>query len=273
MRHAYDNDLLANDIAHNLVFTIKGAEPPRKRTYNPGQIQKLLNGPAVTIKTPLRWRLDDYKFWLPLLGLFTGCRLAELCQLQIADVRQEEGVWLINISRSGHRQLKTVESERSIPVHHSLVAMGFLEFVQARRAAVGSAISPLFDKLPAYALLATSHMASRWFLGQSKCHTGYLGLCGLGDESLTFHGLRHTFIQQFRRQKLDMLIVKTLVGHADKSTTGGYGDVYPATVLKEEIDKIDYGIPICHIHYTNYVALQKQQGVYSTGRPTRPTYS
>ncbi|WP_022964266.1 site-specific integrase [Halopseudomonas pelagia] len=266
-RHAHDHDLLKTDLAHNLVFKIKGAEAPRKRTYSPGQVEALLKGPSLTLDTAPKWRLDDFKFWLPLLGLYTGCRLAELCQLQLADVRMEEQVWVIHISRTGDRQLKTQESDRLVPLHHALLSMGFLEFVESRRAAVKGPTAQLFDNLTTSSTLATSHVASKWFVGASS--TGYLGLCGLGDDHLTFHGLRHTFIQQFRRQKLDMLIVKTLVGHADKTTTGGYGDVYPAAVLKEEIDKVDYGVSLKHIHYKNYLALQKLQGVFRTGRPRR----
>ncbi len=269
MRHAYDHGLLDSDIASNLVFTIKGAELPRKRTYTPGQLEKLLKGPALTLKTPTRWRLDDYKFWLPLLGLYTGCRLSELCQLQIKDVRREDGVWVLSINASDDKRLKTRESERSVPLHHALLTAGFLEFVETRRAATGDERAPLFDKLTTHPTLASSHTATKWFLGHSKQDTGYLGLCDLGPDHLTFHGLRHTFIQQFRRQKLDMLIVKALVGHADKSTTGGYGDVYPARVLKEEIDKIDYGISLEHIQYRHYVSLQKLQGVFRVGRPKR----
>lgn len=267
-RHAHDHGLLKTDIAHGLVFKIKGAEAPRKRTYSPAQVETLLHGPALTLDTPPKWRLDDYKFWLPLLGLYTGCRLAELCQLQLADVRMEQKIWVIHISGTSDRQLKTPESERLVPLHHALLSMGFLEFVESKRAAVKAPTAPLFDNVMTSATLATSHVASKWFLGAPR-NAGYLGLCGLGNDHLTFHGLRHTFIQQFRRQNLDMLIVKTLVGHADKTTTGGYGDVYPAAVLKEEIDKIDYGVSLKHIHYKNYKALQKLQGAFRTGRPRR----
>jgi hypothetical protein len=38
----------------------------------------------------------DY-FWVPILGLFTGCRLEELCQLYVKDVKKEEGVWVLDI--------------------------------------------------------------------------------------------------------------------------------------------------------------------------------
>ena len=33
-----------------------------------------------------------WKFWFPILGLFTGCRLEELSQLTVADLKQVEGI-------------------------------------------------------------------------------------------------------------------------------------------------------------------------------------
>ena len=73
--------------------------------------------------------------------------------------------------------------------------------------------APLFDNIHLYGDLSPGHVASRWFLGSSKDDKGYLGLCGLAEDALTFHGLRHSFINQFRRQKLDMLIGKSHTLH------------------------------------------------------------
>lgn len=268
VRFAHDQGLLNENIAAGLAFSTKGAEAPRKRTYSPGQIEKLLHGPAFTLVQPPRWRLDDYKFWLPLMGMFTGARLSELCQLQLRDIRQELGVWIISINQSGAKQLKTSSSERIVPLHKAILDAGFLEYHQQRlKAAQGYPSAPLFENLRVYGDLSPGHVASRWYLGPGQGKTSYLGLCGLAEEGLTFHGLRHSFINQFRRQKLDMLIGKALVGHVDKSTTGGYGDCYPANVLKAEIDRIDYGIPLAHIHYRNFQKLKEAQGVFRVGRP------
>lgn len=266
--YAHNQGYLVEDLAAGLTFTTKGAPIPRKRTYTPLQIQKLLNGPVYRLQKPPQWRLDDYRFWLPLLGLYTGARLSELCQLRLNDVREEHGVWLISINRAGSNQLKTDSAERLVPLHSAILDAGFLEYFDMRLSTTGNNLQArLFDTIRTFGVLSPGHTASRWYLGSGKGRGGYLGLCGLAEDRLTFHGLRHTFINQFRRQKLDMLIGKALVGHADRSTTGGYGEVYPARVLKEEIDKIDFEISVEHICYSAYQALQTKQGKYKVGRP------
>ena len=70
-------------------------------------------------------------------------------------------------------------------------------------------------------------------------------------------------------QRLDILIAKALVGHVDTSTTGGYGDIYPLSVLKEEIDKLDFELDLTHISYERYQAMQEKQGSRQIGRPPR----
>jgi integrase len=268
MRFAHDHGLLKENLAAGLTFVTRGAEAPRRRTYDHDQLQRLFDGPVYRLETPPRWRLDDYKFWMPLLGLFTGARLGELCQLRIADVQKDEGVWIISIDDSGTKHLKTLSSRRSIPLHDCLIKAGFLSFVEKRKSSSQNVDAQLFDQIKIYQTLAPSHSASKWYAGADKTHYGYLGQCGLADCSLTFHGLRHSFINQFRRQKLDLQIAKSLVGHADKSTTGGYGDDYPSTVLKEELDKIDFKLQLNHVDFTHYEYLKKLQGNRQIGRPS-----
>ena len=42
-------------------------------------------------------RKDSHK-WATLIGMVTGARLNEICQLELADLQQEEGIWFFNLS-------------------------------------------------------------------------------------------------------------------------------------------------------------------------------
>jgi len=70
---------------------------------------------------------NAHSFWLPLLGLFTGARLEELCQLFLSDVVTRDGVWCIDINETDAPDLKSVKSsERRIETKQFFVSYHFL---------------------------------------------------------------------------------------------------------------------------------------------------
>ena len=77
-------------------------------------------------------RSSDY--WLPLLALFTGAREAELCQLRVSDVHEDKllGLWCIHIHDLGENRVKTATSVRFVPLHPTLLRLGFIEYVRMR---------------------------------------------------------------------------------------------------------------------------------------------
>lgn len=65
--------------------------------------------------------------------MYTGARANEICQLYADDVQQVDGVWCLNIrDNRPDQKLKTINSARLIPIHSSLIAGGFIDFVQVR---------------------------------------------------------------------------------------------------------------------------------------------
>ena len=66
-------------------------------------------------------------YWVPLIGVFSGMRLDEICQLRIQDVYKEGKHWVMNIRESEDTKIKTQSSERIIPVHSQLIKLGFHE--------------------------------------------------------------------------------------------------------------------------------------------------
>lgn len=85
-------------------------------------------------------RPRNARFWVPLIALFTGARLGEICQLDSTDIRAVDGLSCIVVSSrslvgSADKRLKTSASDRLIPVHPTLIECGLLSFADAKRKA------------------------------------------------------------------------------------------------------------------------------------------
>ena len=68
------------------------------------------------------------KFYIPVLGLFTGMRLDEICQLRLDDVYKDGKYDVIKVKVSENTKLKNIQSERIIPIHPTLKKLGFIEY-------------------------------------------------------------------------------------------------------------------------------------------------
>ena len=83
-------------------------------------------------------------YWMPLLGLFTGCRGNELAYLFKEDIRKhpENGIQYIYIRLITEisKRVKNRNSVRSIPIHPQLKKLGFLKYIDSLKG--GSRIFP-----------------------------------------------------------------------------------------------------------------------------------
>ena len=151
----------------------------------------------------------DAAYWVPLLGIFTGARISELCQLRTADVSTVDGVPVIKITDEGAGQsVKTAAGRRLVPVHPELVRLGFMDFAAAIREA-GSV--QLFPALPLHKVKAGQYF-SEWFAGERKLPDG----TRLPD----FHSFRHTVRSKLASAGIEEPMVDTLIGHEVKGSTG-----------------------------------------------------
>ncbi len=185
-------------------------------------------------------------YWIPLLGMYTGARLNELCQLHTNDVYELDGVWVVDINENDaattHKHLKNASSERLVPIHPELIRRGFIDFIQNRQSISESPI-PIFKDLAYRENHGYRSRLSNWFNKRFKPEF-YKGPANQKN----FHSLRYNFIQRCHNQDdpLDDRAVMELTGHA--VTNAGMspvhkkyaGDLTPKS-LYEQISKLDYG--------------------------------
>jgi integrase len=115
-------------------------------------------------------------------------------------------------------RLKTGELEscvRSVPIHPKLVELGFIDY-SARCDGL------LFPGIP-------QHKSGRYSDAPSKAFSRHLKKIGIKRPRLSFHSLRHTFIDRLKTFAPDQLETRErLVGHATKGIAGIYGGDYEA---------------------------------------------
>ncbi|MGE6099275.1 tyrosine-type recombinase/integrase [Aeromonas salmonicida] len=146
----------------------------------------------------IQWAKEQqpYRKWIALLGLYTGARANEICQLYADDVQQVDEVWCLNIrDNRPDQKLKTANSARLIPIHSSLIAGGFIGFVQER------AGGRLFPELP-HRQDGYSHLWGQWFSRHRP-----------GDKD--FHSLRHTVATALKDHGVPLQYAAAILGHTN----------------------------------------------------------
>jgi integrase len=212
---------------------------------------------------------ESHKFWLPMIGLFTGARVNEICQLNPQkDVIQDEktGIWYFNLTDDDagvgvEKSHKNEHSMRKVPIHSKLIESGFLNYLDKVRALKHDRIFVGFKPKSGKA----SYYAEYFFREYLK-HIGLYDNVTIGKNVLGMHCLRGTFISHTvkglmssgdsRKQALSK--IQPIVGHADGladengkdlSVTAGYIDediLYSVSdnleSLKVIIEALDYEI-------------------------------
>ncbi|WP_250534263.1 site-specific integrase [Caballeronia sp. AZ10_KS36] len=170
-------------------------------------------------------------YWIPLVGLFTGARLEEIGQLHVADIKQRDGIWFIDINNEADKSVKNAPSVREVPIHAELLRLGFLEYVQSLPP--GGMVFPLLYRASDGKL---TNNFSKWF-GKWK------RAVGITDERKTFHSFRHGFATACRAAEVPTGTQYGITGHTDGSVGGTYG-VVPLNAKAAAMRRISFdGLP------------------------------
>ena len=182
------------------------------------------------------------EFWLPILGLYTGARLNELCQLTASDIGMHDEVETISIlDEDIGKRLKTTASRRIVPIHSKLIALGFLDYASTIKT------GRIFPELPEDPARPGSFGAK-----PSELFTAYRRKHGVGKikerSNKAFHSFRSTLISALRKAEVPKDRRTRLGGHEyddtqDKNYHGG--DVltmFDFRTLKADIETVRYDV-------------------------------
>jgi integrase len=182
-------------------------------------------------------------FWVPLIGIFSGARLNEICQLSITDIYIESTTdrWVIDINENlnddPNKSLKKPFHKRLVPVHKKLIELGFVDYFEYQKKKRSKRLFP--------DLIYVSHVnkygdhLQRWF------NRTYLkSICEVKTNNTSFHSLRHTVITHLVNDKnVDPNKIAEALGQTPQGgvTQQNYTKRLPLKDYAKHFDLIDFG--------------------------------
>lgn len=186
-------------------------------------------------------------YWLPLLGLFTGARLNELCQLREEDVCERDGIPYLHLREGEETQRIKLHKERVVPIHDTLIHLGFLRMVESQRSAGSDRVFPDLKRD------SSGYYSNK----SSKDFNDYIDALGIKTKKTKFHSFRHNFKDACRHSGVHPDINDILLGHALPGMSGRYGNAQvPLKKLNEAVQSVAFeGLTLDHL--TGYLPGEK----------------
>lgn len=215
MDWAKNNGLIAHSYDKGLKIE-RGAESDRRPFSREEVVTIMAHANALPA--------SDWKRWAMSLGVLTGARIGELYQLAQGDVKQVDGVTVIDINKDEQgKTLKNDFSVRQVPLvdgAYGFSLKAFLEWVATEPGKLFKAKKHYFNKPLNDALREP------------------LGLASGGNQS--FHSLRHSLSGLLKAAATPEVISQAITGHSSGNITY---DLYagtqklPVRTLHEALEK------------------------------------
>jgi integrase len=237
------------------------------RAYSIEELSKLF-----TVEVYLKWsRTRAYKFWGPLIALFTGMRMGEIMTLRRKDIKctpalldyhiqrkikwREEpigGLYYFDLTSTIEKDFKDSgkSSHRPIPVHPFLIEIGLLDFISRFKGDEfifrdGLMINVGYENDYPRQFQNKYKLSDRFTTHRRRCGVGRMAKERSGD-ILTFHCFRNTVITQMRDCYVNPEVRCEIVGHGDGEVVAnkdhkGYCDKFSIEQkLNDGIMKLDF---------------------------------
>lgn len=220
----------------------------KRRAFSEAELTAIFESSIYTDNLRPQAGGGEASFWLPILALYTGGRQTELGQLHPDDVileayadqdGAEHKAWVIRFVENPERNqwVKNEGSERRVPVHPTLIALGFIDV--AKRA-IAEKRERIFPDITPNAQGELMGNWSKWF-GRYRRKR-----CGLLTKDTPFHSFRHSFKHYARLSSINSEVHHELTGHETGDTGDDYGGLsFPLHPLVEAIKRYRVpGVPI-----------------------------
>lgn len=200
-----------------------------------------------------------YKYWIPLIGLYTGARLNEIAQLEINDIVVVDGIRCFSINdtpdddesdgetdeTAAQKSLKSAASNRHVPIHPELIKAGLDAYIEEVKQA---GAKRLFESLTWNAKTHYGSNPSKDFREYTKLKGVYIA------RKKVFHSFRRTLNEALQKDGMHLEHREQLLGHTSRSVNNTYyGGQKPLVLINEFLSRYSHGLT--HPPYVRPIAL------------------
>jgi integrase len=214
------------------VKAVKKPRDEQRGSFNAEQLQAIFRHLADNPDGLVR---RDVHKWGTLIAMFSGMRVNEVAQLDIADIKQDGEVWYFDITKGedDKKSLKNEASQRRLPVHKRLIECGLLDYIAAQRDA---GHKRLFHELSYSEMNHYGRNLGRWV------RDSFLPALGIKTSVLTFHSFRHTMATRLAQVDAPERHVPAIMGHQQAGMTYStyFKEGFLPAQLKVTIDLYDF---------------------------------
>lgn len=243
-RWAMDEDWAGKNPFRGLAIHDPVADKDKRDPFTTAQLQKLFaTAPWATPRPHDHNKPGQY--WVPLIALLTGARLAEITGLRLMDIETMEGIPCIRIRPYPLRPLKTPDSRRDLPVPSALLRMGLMSLVEYRRKQDPNPRALLFpDGKP--------NVRGQWGAKLTERFGAHLRDLEIIGTKLGTHSFRHNVEDRLKPIGLyGRAEGQALLGRKIKGSEGTYGSGFTVFEMRDVVEKVRYPeLDLSHLEVT-----------------------
>jgi integrase len=227
LSYAVTEGIITVNYASGMMLADKRRTDEQRKIYDCNDLKQVLANLPNEVSRPER-------YWIPLIAMYSGLRLDEICQLYTDDVQQLDGVWCFNINDINDKKLKNDASKRVVPVHPKLISCGLIKYVVDLQK---KDTPRLWMNLTWREADGYSNSFGNWYRRFNRDQISK-------DVGKVFHSFRHTVTDALKQAGVSETVIAELVGHSTSGsmTMGRYGKRYQPKVLMEALLMLDYGV-------------------------------
>lgn len=243
---AVNEDWAAKNPFIGLTSADPVADEDKRDAFAPAHLSKLFCAAPWERPLPKDGKYPG-RYWIPLIALYTGMRLAEIGGLRVMDVDVLDGFASLRVRPYEFRPLKNKEARRDLPISGALQGLGLLAYTERRRSAAGPH-DLLFPDVRSNVNGKVGAKIGEWFSALVKTS-------GIDGTKLGIHSFRHNFEDRLKAAGIwgsaEALAVSGRSISGSQSiygTVGAAGGGFPLANLLAVLEQVQYpGLDLQHL--------------------------